>query len=159
VAGGALLAVSVMIALLMVAAVLADFVPTLWLGWLGLIPLALGLRELVRLRARVAGADATGADALPPIGAVGIAGVLLAHSGDSFGALAPLFAETRRGLLPLIAAVVLVLTLLACALARWIVSHPRVGPAIRSVAPRLVPFVLIAVGLYVLTDSPTDTFP
>lgn len=159
VAGGALLGVTAMLALLVAAAVLADFVPMLWLGWLGLIPLAMGLRELARLGTTVGAADPDGTDAVRPIGAVGVAGVMLAHSGDSFGALAPLFAETRRALLPLIATVVLVVTGLACGLARWIVSHPRVGPAIRAVAPRLVPFVLIAVGLYVLTNSPTDTVP
>jgi cadmium resistance protein CadD (predicted permease) len=82
---------------------------------------------------------------------------MLANSADSFVALVPIFAESRPALLPLIGAVVLALSVLACLLARWITTHRRVGPAIQRIAPRIVPFVLILVGLYVLSNTTTDT--
>jgi cadmium resistance protein CadD (predicted permease) len=82
---------------------------------------------------------------------------MLANSADSIAALVPLFAETRDALLPLIGAVVLGASLLGCGLARWIATHERFGPPIQRLAPRLVPFALIAVGLYVLSNTRSDT--
>jgi len=156
--GGTLLAGGTMLSLCAAAALAASFAPQAWVGLLGLVPLGLGLRELYRLLQR-RGEDALEADsAAKPISALGVAGVMLANSADSFGALVPLFAETQRGLQPAIAFAVLATSLLGCLLARWIATHERVGPAIRRIGPVLVPFVLIAVGLYVLSDTPTDAF-
>ena len=139
------------------AALAAGLVPVHWLGWLGLVPLTMGLRELRRLvGASVAGAEECDL-VLPSITPLGVAGVMLANSADSFVALVPIFAESRPALLPLIGAVVLALSVIACLLARWITTHRRVGPAIQRIAPRIVPFVLILVGLYVLSDTATDT--
>jgi cadmium resistance protein CadD (predicted permease) len=155
---GALLSGLVMLILCACAALAAGFAPERWLGWLGLVPLGLGLRDLGRmLAARGAPTDAEAALTLPAVRAPSVAGVMLANSADSFGALVPLFAETRHALLPLIGAVILTLSLLACLAARSIASHPRIGPTLRTLAPRLVPFVLILVGLYILTNTRTDT--
>lgn len=157
VVAGTLLAAIVMLALCVGAALAADFAPQRWVGYLGFVPVALGLRELYRLAAARSNEAREPYAGAAPIPALGVAGVMLANSADSIGALLPLFAETRDALLPLISAVVLAASLLGCALARWIASHERLGPPIRRIAPRLVPIVLIAVGLYVLSDTGTDT--
>jgi cadmium resistance protein CadD (predicted permease) len=139
------------------AAFAANFAPQRWVGYLGLVPIALGVHELYRLYAPNS-REPTGPEPnAPPIPALGVAGVMLANSADSLSALVPLFAETRDALLPLIALVVLAASAIGCWLARWISSHERLGPLIRRMAPRLVPFVLIGVGLYVLSDTGTDT--
>lgn len=156
VVGGALLAATAMLAVCLAAAFAADLAPQRWLGWLGLVPIALGLRELHRLFTADSGAPARGVHA-GAIGPLAVATVLLSNSADSFAALAPIFAETRDSLLPLIAGVVLGASLLAVALAHWIATHARAGPLLRRIGPRVVPFVLIAVGLFVLSDTWTDT--
>ena len=157
VVSGALLSVASMLVLCGVAALAADFVPKRWIGLLGLVPIALGVRELYGLavtRSEEAGASASAAAA---VSALGVASVMLANSADSLGALAPIFAETQLALLPVIALAILAVSLAGCLLARWIASHPRVGPVLRRVGPVLVPFVLIAVGTYVLLDTRSDT--
>jgi cadmium resistance protein CadD (predicted permease) len=156
---GALLACVVTLCLGVSAALAADLAPQRWLGMLGVVPIALGLRELTRLvRSRPQHRDARKSDA-PALGVLGISGLLLANSADSLAALVPLFAETREALLPLVAVAILAVTLLGCGLTRWIASHPRVGPTLRRIAPKLVPFVLIAVGVYVLANTRGDTSP
>jgi len=158
--GGVLVATAVLAAACLGAAFGADLLPQRRLGLLGLVPLGLGLRELALLY-RSAGEDAEALGAAEAgtaaIGAAGVAGVMLANSVDSLGTLVPLFAETRDGLLPAAVLAIPATTLSGCALARWIVSHPRLGPPIRRVGPRIVPFVLIAVGIYVLSNTGTDT--
>jgi cadmium resistance protein CadD (predicted permease) len=157
VVAGVLLSSSATLALCVAAALAAGFAPEASIGYLGLVPIALGLLELYRLvRSRGAGEGGARPDA-PPIPALAVAAVMLANSADSVGALIPLFAETRHSLLPAIVAAVLLTSLCGCALARWIASHEHFGPPIRRVGPVLVPFVLIAVGLYVLSDTRTDT--
>ena len=154
---GVLLSSSTILALCVAASLAAGFAPHAWLGYLGLIPIGLGLLELYRLvTSRGTGAGNAPSDA-PPIPALAVAGVMLANSADSLGALLPLFAESQHSLLPVIVAAVLLSSLVGCALARWIATHEHFGPPIRRVGPVLVPFVLIGVGLYVLSDTRTDT--
>ena len=154
---GALLSAGVLAALCLGAAFAADLAPQRWIGYLGVVPIALGLRELYRLAA--AGGAETGKDGAgaAPIPAFGVAGILLASSADTLGALLPLFAETDDGLLPVLVAVMLAATLLGCELARRLASSQSLGPTLRRVGPRLVPIALIAVGIYVLSDTGTDT--
>lgn len=153
---GVLLACLVVVLLCTAAAGAADAVPQGWLGWLGLVPLGLGLRELWRLR-RAGAAEAQSPSGAPPLGALGVAASMLANSADSFGALLPLFAETRDELLLVAGAAILATGLLGCAVAHWITTHERLGAPLRRLGPLLLPFVLIAVGVYVLLDTPSDT--
>jgi cadmium resistance protein CadD (predicted permease) len=156
---GALLASVVTLCLGVSAALATDLAPQRWLGLLGVVPIALGLRELTRLvRSRAQQGDAPRADA-PPLGALGLAGLLVANSTDSIAALVPLFAETREALLPPVAVAILAVTLLGCGIARWIASHARFGPPLRRSARLLVPIVLIAVGVYILANTRGDTVP
>jgi len=51
---------------------------------------------------------------------------------------------------------VLVVAVLGCAVARRL-SASAAGPVLQRISSRITPFVLIAVGLYVLSDTSTDT--
>jgi len=41
--------------------------------------------------------------------------------------------------------------------ARWIVRHPRLAPSLRAIDRYAVPALLVGIGIYILTDTPTDT--
>ncbi len=153
---GALLTSATLVALCLAVAFAVDVAPQRWIGYLGVVPLALGMRELHRL-ATARREPAEAARDAPPLGAAAVTGVLLANSGDTLGALLPLFAETRDALLFAIAATTLGMSAIGCALAYAIASHARVGPIVERVGAWLVPFALIAVGVYVLLDTTTDT--
>ena len=45
------------------------------------------------------------------------------------------------------------MTGLWCLLGRWLVGHPRPGAALGRHGQAVLPFVLIALGLYVLSDA------
>jgi cadmium resistance protein CadD (predicted permease) len=55
-------------------------------------------------------------------------------------------------MIPVFAAVFLVMTALWCALAWWLVRHPLAGAAMRRRGHELLPFVLIGLGLVILSN-------
>jgi cadmium resistance protein CadD (predicted permease) len=154
---GALLSGAVLLTLCLGSALAADLVPTHWIGFLGVVPIGLGLRELHRLAATRPEGPLVANATTRPLSGLGIASVMLANSADSLAALLPLFAETETGSLPVLVAVVLATTLLGCELARRLATSRRMGALLRRVGPVLVPIALIAVGVYVLLDTRTDT--
>ncbi len=120
------------------------------LGYLGFVPISIGVYLLLFSGAQDSGADQR-ATAWP-----GIAGLLLANSGDTIFAVGALFAESgseaRLGLafgFVLIAAVWLLLILTVSERVARSTTLGRLGH-------RLAPWMMILVGLYVLSDSATD---
>ncbi len=132
-----------------------DYAADRWLRFLGLVPLGMGL---FRLRALARDTDTS--EPLPTAPGTGFSSVfwiMLANSGDSFGVFASLMGETRDGLLPVIFGTALVLASLWATFARWVVQHPALAPRLRFLDTWGVPLVLVALGLYILLDSSTDT--
>ncbi len=125
-------------------------VPPEVLGYLGFVPLSIGLYLLIFTTAQ-AEEPASRSTAWPAI-----AGLLFANSGDTIFAVGPLFAESgsdaRIGLaigFVLIAAVWLLLML-------NVSKRVARSELLSRLGPRLAPWMMILVGLYILSDSATD---
>jgi len=149
-------AIATIAAVGLVAARLADAVPSSALGYLGLVPLAMGLNRLRRLRHPAPSLAETEAPR-STLGIAAVAALMLSNGSDTLGVLLPLFAETPEPLTYVIAATVVAAALLWFALARWLAGHPWVRARLGRVERWLVPILLICVGLYILVDTPTDT--
>lgn len=125
-------------------------VPAEVLGYLGFVPISIGVYLLLFTGARDAPSTARGM-AWPAI-----AGVLLANSGDTIFAVAPLFAESgsdaRLGLALGFALVAAVWLLLIVNVAERVASSRVLG----KLGHRIAPWMMILVGLYILSDSTTD---
>jgi cadmium resistance protein CadD (predicted permease) len=154
---GALVLVSV------IAAWLAVAVPEGWLSLLGLAPLLLGVAKLLALRQadaratheaeehRLQDTEHLAARRLHSQ-MLAIAAVTIANGGDNLGVYIPLFATTPRAI-PMYAAVFAVMTALWCVLGALLVHNPLVGSVIRRYGHVALPFVLIALGLYILAGA------
>ena len=131
-------------------------IPEAYVGLLGLVPIVIGGRQLFDLRRGRESAE----EGLQPIAdggghvrALTVAAVTIANGGDNIGVYTPLFA-TRTGYeLALIGVVFAVMTALWCAVGRWMVRHRTLGAPIRRYGHRIVPFVLIALGVLILHDA------
>ena len=140
------------------AALLAMAVPGEWLVLLGLVPLALGLRLLPALwgRGNDASAGPDDAPAAPRRGffaqAFTVAGVTLANGGDNLGVYIPLFATAPQAIITYVL-VFAVMTAAWCALGYLAVNNPLIGSRIRRHGHVLLPVVLIALGLYILSGA------
>jgi len=133
-----------------------ELAPARLLGLLGIVPLAFGLQGLYRLWRPSIASGRTEDDEAGETGFVAVLLVMLANSGDTFGVFVSLFADTAEGLelWILISAVAMAATY--AVLARWLVSHEGAAETIQQVARVLLPFLLIAIGLYILADTRTD---
>jgi cadmium resistance protein CadD (predicted permease) len=120
----------------LLAAGVVTFVPEDALRWLGLLPIAIGLKELLERDEEHA-----------PLGVPSLAAIAFTGGIDDVGVLPPVFAN---GDTAVYVAVFAVLIVPWCLLARWIATRPPVAATIARFGHYLVPLVLIAIGVSVL---------
>lgn len=118
--------------------------------YLGFVPIALGARMLISQPADEA------KHAPVSLTSAGVALVLLANSIDTIASFGPLFAESEE------LAVAGLLAGLALTAGLWLMlvlrlsGSPALGGTTAGRLQRLTPFIMIAVGLYILADTGTD---
>jgi cadmium resistance protein CadD (predicted permease) len=134
------------IILLSCAGLLATLaIPHQWTRALGLVPLALGLKQLVLLF-RPHGTEETQADRQSLIS---IALVTLSNGADNVAVYIPFFSVNRQYLWLILTSYAL-LVALWCMIAKWLGNHPIILNAVNRVGHILVPFVFIALGVHIL---------
>ncbi len=127
-----------------------------WIALLGFVPLGLGLHALwSNRRAALATEDDDGIEKAPgtflaQVGAV--AGVTAANGGDNLGVYVPVFAEDFSAI-PVFVVVFALMTLLWCIAGNLLVSHPRLIGSMRRLSRRLLPYVLIVLGVWILSGA------
>lgn len=142
-----------------IAARLALAISPQWLALLGLAPLWLGLMQLrARWRGETENDDADlqrgeqAAERRWHSQIAAVAAITVANGSDNLGVYIPLFAHTPAAI-PIYVAVFAVLTGLWCWLGHALVTHRVIGSHIQRVGHALLPFVLIALGLFILIDG------
>jgi cadmium resistance protein CadD (predicted permease) len=143
---GSFVGLAALTATSLAAAWLALAAPPDWLPWLGIAPVALGLRWLFRPHE----------DEATPGGSSWqtVAFVTIANGADNLGVYIPAFAIQTFAQKAIVAATFTLLTFVLCGLAWTAVRHPTWGPHIRHWSAKLGPFVLIAIGLWVVAHHP-----
>ena len=120
-------------------------IPHQWIRALGLIPLLLGLKQLVLLFRKHEDEEAP-ADRQ---GLLTIALVTLSNGADNVGVYIPFF-NVNRSHLRLIFASYAFLVALWCMVGKWIGNHKVILNAVNRVGHLLVPSVFIGLGMYIL---------
>jgi cadmium resistance protein CadD (predicted permease) len=147
IATGQYLGFGTIIALSCLAVVLTFAVPAHWIRWLGLLPLGIGVRGLVKLR-RPGGTEAP---LVQPQSTLAIASITLSNGADNVGVYLPFFRLNSQKLW-LILIVYAALVGVWCFAGRLLGRHPLVLQIIQRVGHWLVPVVFIGLGLSVLTS-------
>lgn len=155
VAGFAISVLSVL-AISFLVALSADVVPAGYLGFLGVIPLAMGARGLLKFvtreQSRPKWFERSSGRSLAQATAL----TLIGNSSDSIVVLSALIADTRPEAGPMIILSCIAAAGLLAAAAAHAVSHSRLEQRIPMLAPTLTPLILIAVGIYILANTATD---
>ncbi len=141
--------IAVLVAVSALAALGLTVVPDRWVGLLGLVPLALGVRGLV-------GAFRGGSEDQAPVAAgnaFAVAGVTIANGADNIAVYTPMFRTLGVSDSVVVVLVFAVLIAVWCAAASWLGSHRRIIDLVRRYGHRLVPLVFIAIGLVILLQS------
>ena len=131
---------------------LALVVPDTYVGLLGLLPLAIGLR---RLWTEQDGGDRS--EPRSPGGSLGnvvaAAMITTANGGDNIAVYVPLLAGRSWSEASIVVVVFVIMTAAWCVIARFVVDHPRTGPPIRRFGRLLVPWIYLGIGAYILVAS------
>lgn len=136
-------------------------VPRPVIGLLGLVPIFLGVKAWLNRRkeeeneneeresVKAAGTNSRGLWS----SALGVAGVTFANGGDNIGIYTPLFASLTLPNLLIILAVFYVLLGVWCFVGYAISRQPHVAHVLTHYAHYIVPFVLIALGVFIMYES------
>ena len=141
-----------------VAAQAVELAPVRYLGLLGVVPLSLGAVGLVRL-VRIAGPVAPAARPTRGKGFMPVLLVMVANSADSFAVYLSVFSDTSDAIEVPIFATVVVLALSTAALARWLVTRSAWAGTLQKIGRVVLPFLLMAIGAYILLNTGTDAAP
>ncbi|MEV0232072.1 cadmium resistance transporter [Nonomuraea sp. NPDC050786] len=133
----------------------ATFLPEPVLPYLGLLPLALGLKAAWQAwqNHRDGGEDdLTGVrDGGPK--ALEVAAVTFANGGDNLGVYVPVFATAGAGSMSVYIVVFLALVAVWCAAGRFFATRPIIAQALSRWGHVLLPIVLIGIGVLILVEG------
>jgi cadmium resistance protein CadD (predicted permease) len=150
IAVGQYLGFAAILAIAVSAAFGATFLPDSAIAYLGLVPIALGLRSGWK------GLQRTDVgDAVPRGGprVLEVAAVTFANGGDNIGVYVPLFATAGVGGMGIYTAVFLVLLAGLILTGRYLASRPLVAKALEHWDHIVLPVVLIGIGLAILISG------
>jgi cadmium resistance transport/sequestration family protein len=136
----------------------AKAIPGEYIGFLGLVPFALGLKKLYELRKKE---DQDHEISPEKIGfgrsykVFKVAGVTIANGGDNLGVYTPLFATKSMSECIIFLVVFALLTAVWCAVGFFLLKHRTIGDALRRYAHFVVPWVFIGLGILILYEAGT----
>ena len=143
-----------------IAAGAALAIPSGWTALLGFAPLVLGLRRLLRDEAGDdeairqehvhEGSQRTRESIYSQT--VAVSSITIANGADNLGVYIPLFASAPR-VVPLYALIFAAMTVIWCLIGYGVVNNPWLGEHIRRYGHIALPFVLIGLGLYILSGA------
>jgi cadmium resistance transport/sequestration family protein len=142
-------------------------VPREWIGLLGLLPIAIGLKQLLNRQADTEDVQTvTGAFESPsPLThkksflstvfspqTYKVAAVTVANGGDNISIYIPIFAGSTLIRLGVILSVFFLMVGVWCAIAFSLTRHPAIARVLSRYGHVIVPYVLIALGLFILYE-------
>jgi cadmium resistance transport/sequestration family protein len=133
--------------------------PRYWIGLLGLIPIAIGLSNLLNwedasedIEAETELYEDAIASFLSPQ-AYAVAAITVANGGDNIGIYVPLFANSNLGGLVVIICIFLLLVGVWCYAAYKLTQQGAIAEVLTRYVNYLVPVVLIGIGTFIVLES------
>ncbi len=126
-------------------------VPDKWVGLVGLVPFALGVRGLMKA-IRTRGPEDPPAPVVAS-GLVAVIGVTIANGADNISVYTPLFRTSALTESLITVAVFAVLIALWCLAGSWLGSHTKVIAVVQRYWLWIVPGVFMLIGTVILIES------
>ena len=124
-----------------------------YVRYLGLLPIALGLKGIWELRRPPGKLEEVVSRGPGRSRVFTVAAVTLANGGDNIGVYAPLLSPRPLAAQALIVAVYMLMTGAWCLFARFLVGHPLLGKPLRLYGRYVFPFLLIGIGSMILRGA------
>jgi cadmium resistance protein CadD (predicted permease) len=159
---GHLLGMFVLLVLSFVFGLAANLVPIDWIGFLGVIPIIMGLIGLKQLRGLPRVNTETESTRVPRTGLalpLSIATTQVANGVDTVLVFGPLFADSSETIDFEILIGFAGMAFVWFGLARFLENHATRIKVIDRYGHWVAPIVMIIVGIYILSDTQTDVLP
>ncbi|MEH2140414.1 cadmium resistance transporter [Nostoc sp.] len=143
-----------------------------WIGLLGLLPIAIGLQQLVYKKEETATVQTVSSDfsqsapTNPVLAFIlsvlhpqtyKVAAVTIANGGDNISIYIPLFAGHNLASLGVILSIFFIMVGVWCAIAYFLSLQPTIANILSRYGQAVVPFVLIGLGLFIMYERGTFT--
>lgn len=135
------------------------FIPSSFIGLLGIFPIIIGLKNLLNLRKREENHDSKDKRENKSISRFinssifSVVVVSFTNGGDNIGVYAPLFATLNINQLYFVILIFLIMIGIWCLISYRLVNNRRLGGRIREYGHLVLPFVLIIIGISILIKS------
>ncbi len=171
---GQYLGIGSLTAISSLGSLLSLVVPSYIIGLMGLVPIAIGIKELYELRSnkdRIKEEEdekelskkkkllqqrekQIGIRHHPYLSFLTVAAVTISNGGDNIGIYTPLFASYNSSLeVTTLISVFMAMTAIWCTMGYYLVRHPLFEKRMRFFGRVALPFVLIGLGIYIMTES------
>lgn len=139
----------ILVAVSLTGFVVGQFIDYSWLRFLGLVPVFLGVKQLVSLFRKQKEDDQ---EIKSGNGFWSIALITIANGGDNIGVYTPLFAKLPFHLLIIYVLVFIVMIAIWCFLSFYLGKHPLIKNSFTRYGHIVLPLFLIALGAWIVLD-------
>jgi cadmium resistance protein CadD (predicted permease) len=147
---GQFLGIIILVAVSSLAVLLSLAIPPFAIGFLGIIPIIIGVKRLLEYRENEAEAYAQKGY----LSFLSVAAVTVSNGGDDIGVFTPLFAK-YNGIVEfsLLISLLMIMTGIWCIVTYYFLRHPFIASRINALSKIVTPFALISIGIYIILDS------
>lgn len=147
---GQFLGIIILVAVSSLAVLLSLAIPPFAIGFLGIIPIVIGVKRLLEYRENEAEANAQKGF----LSFLSVAAVTVSNGGDDIGVFTPLFAK-YNGIVEfsLLLCLLMIMTGIWCIVTYYFLRHPFIASRINVLSKIVTPFALISIGIYIILDS------
>jgi len=152
---GQYLGIGFLVCVGILGSLIALVIPSHIVGLLGIVPILIGIKELVENRMKVKSPmKLEYKKNKSHFSFLTVAAVTIANGGDNIGVYVPLFSKYDTvEQITVIVTIFIIMTAIWCAAAYYLVYHPLLASKIQRTGKLVLPFVLIGLGTYILLDS------
>ena len=156
---GQYLGIGLLVIIGALGSLLALVIPQYVIGLLGLVPIVIGVIRIMRIRKPESSIQEQMNEQVnygwhTHLSTLAIAAITFSNGGDNIGIYTPLFAKySSAGEVVFLSIIFMVMTAVWCIIAYNLVSHPVYARRIHKVEYIIFPFVLIGLGIFIITSS------
>lgn len=154
---GQFIGIGLLIAISALGSLISLVVPTYIIGLMGIIPIVIGIKNLVEIRKKDKSLSRQAVQNKKKnrsyFSFLSVAAITFSNGGDNIGVYVPLFSKYNTvSQITTLTAVFIAMTAVWCISSYYFMNHPLVASKIRHIGSIILPFVLIGLGIYILTE-------
>ena len=148
---GQLLGIILLVIISSFAALLALAVPPFVIGFMGIIPIVIGIK---RLLSREKSETENQSSKKGYLSFLSVTAITVSNGGDDIGVFTPLFAK-YNGLteFTVLVSLLMIMTGIWCIVTYYFLKHPFIASRVNPLSQIISPLALMSIGVYIMLDS------